>query len=1035
MQLLAPLLFLVSLATTVLSIHEADVGVVDWHKHLIGVPLITAPVTVPSFHSLPTDNINANGTGSDSIILTATGSNVFAALNVDDGSVLWRYIYEPEDGILGYYKSAKTVATLSGLGGSTLRIFNITTGGIQSKNNYTTPPKARSPTRRISGNKLYFHRTLRRSPQFTLITPPSTSSDSAHPSPRKHCTGPLSPSPASSSPQTLSTPKSPTRSLGSPSSPAWTSIQPIPVWLESGIIRYVVLGPELKEKTRPVKWTGYEQLIDVGMRERAGCVVMRADGSAFVLKFEGEVNSVRSLGEIGGTINSDELADSLYAGGVDAQGEPFVTRVYWSHKDEIADSDIFNSQIQKSKEFTFEFDTKTHGVIAHVAFDPTHPRLLITTSTGALQLWSSTTASAPLWTREEALASIAVAEIVELPERAAAISLSSQAYESYFERLGRHVWDLHNLPQYIVGFVNRFVGGGGGRKAQQRHLRVPPNPHRRHALRKIYGIDTANGAIVWSRVMGLGVGGTIGWKTAACEVVYDERGWGMLVLAREAMGILRWCWLRRGGLIMWSLVDTVAFHINAVTGTDATGLSKQEGILEGHDVIQGSLFEAYLLNAEDKIVVMLDEFLQVFLYPENDHTQEIFRKNAHKLSFPLKTNIENWSRVMGHQVSPSPVSSSPNPNVNVDSDLGPDDPNYTPPPRTPRAVAHPTWSLTLPPSEVVLAFLPPTVRGPVAPLGKVLGDRRTLYKYLNPWLFVVTSRDAGRGACGVRVVDAGSGAMVYHGEVGAVGAGRVCDVKVALVENWVVDHYYDERGGGGGGGAKGYRVVSVEISDLSAYSNDTLSVQTYEESFVFPYGVTALGATTTKYGISSRDLIVATNNHRIQSFPRSFLDPRRPHRKPTSQEMEEGLMQYDPLVIDDPRRVLSHRYDVCRHILTSPSILKSTLLVFAHGLDLFLTRTAPSNTFDVLSEGFNKAAGVDGCGAVGGIAAVRPVVRRKKLRGDDTIIYLFGWLHAMSHFYFYPHEGQLFPEREKLEHCIFGVWVMREQVEYHTEWG
>lgn len=33
--------------------------------------------------------------------------------------------------------------------------------------------------------------------------------------------------------------------------------------------------------------------------------------------------------------------------------------------------------------------------------------------------------------------------------------------------------------------------------------------------------------------------------------------------------------------------------------------------------------------------------------------------------------------------------------------------------------------------------------------------------------------------------------------------------------------------------------------------------------------------------------------------------------------MEEGLMQYDPLVIDDPRRVLSHRYDV-RLDFTSP---------------------------------------------------------------------------------------------------------------------
>ena len=44
-----------------------------------------------------------------------------------------------------------------------------------------------------------------------------------------------------------------------------------------------------------------------------------------------------------------------------------------------------------------------------------------------------------------------------------------------------------------------------------------------------------------------------------------------------------------------------------------------------------------------------------------------------------------------------------------------------------------------------------------------------------------------------------------------------------------------------------------------------------------------------------------------------------------------------------------------RKIMTSPALLESTSLVFAYGLDLFFTRVAPSNTFDVLSESFNKA--------------------------------------------------------------------------------
>lgn len=119
--------------------------------------------------------------------------------------------------------------------------------------------------------------------------------------------------------------------------------------------------------------------------------------------------------------------------------------------------------------------------------------------------------------------------------------------------------------------------------------------------------------------------------------------------------------------------------------------------------------------------------------------------------------------------------------------------------------------------------------------------------------------------------------------------------------------------------------------------------------------------------------------------------------------MEEWLIQYDPVIPDDPKRVLSHNYQVSfcsptlecgarphpvrtqvaktRRVVTSPALLESTSLVFAYGLDLFSTRVAPSNTFDVLSENFNKVQLVF---TIGGLAlaifVVRPMVARKRLR-------------------------------------------------------
>ncbi|PPQ68257.1 hypothetical protein CVT25_005326 [Psilocybe cyanescens] len=68
-------------------------------------------------------------------------------------------------------------------------------------------------------------------------------------------------------------------------------------------------------------------------------------------------------------------------------------------------------------------------------------------------------------------------------------------------------------------------------------------------------------------------------------------------------------------------------------------------------------------------------------------------------------------------------------------------------------------------------------------------------------------------------------------------------------------------------------------------------------------------------------------------------------------------------------------------IITSPALLGSTLLVFAYGLDMFLTRVAPSNTFDVLSENFNKVQLVlTVTGLLAAILITRLMVKRKNLK-------------------------------------------------------
>jgi hypothetical protein len=74
---LPPFLSLLCAIPSTSALHESDVGVVDWYKQLIGVPLTGSSSTTPTFHYV-------NGT---SLVLAVTGNNVLAALHADNGTV------------------------------------------------------------------------------------------------------------------------------------------------------------------------------------------------------------------------------------------------------------------------------------------------------------------------------------------------------------------------------------------------------------------------------------------------------------------------------------------------------------------------------------------------------------------------------------------------------------------------------------------------------------------------------------------------------------------------------------------------------------------------------------------------------------------------------------------------------------------------------------------------------------------------------------------------------------------------------------
>ena len=151
-------------------------------------------------------------------------------------------------------------------------------------------------------------------------------------------------------------------------------------------------------------------------------------------------------------------------------------------------------------------------------------------------------------------------------------------------------------------------------------------------------------------------------------------------------------------------------------------------------------------------------------------------------------------------------------------------------------VAYPIWTFSVPEGQDIQSVVPAVrskMGGGAASVGKVLGNRTTLYKYLNPRMFVMLSEprksgprvEKGKNAgetCGIYVLDSAKGNVVYRAVVPAVEG--VCDVKVSLVENWLVYHYYDGEVGkvpAGNGDTKGWRIVTVELYEGNGVDQKT----------------------------------------------------------------------------------------------------------------------------------------------------------------------------------------------------------------------
>ena len=289
---------------------------------------------------------------------------------------------------------------------------------------------------------------------------------------------------------------------------------------------------------------------------------------------------------------------------------------------------------------------------------------------------------------------------------------------------------------------------------------------------------------------------------------------------------------------------------------------------------------------------------------------------------------------------------------------------------------------------------------PVASIGRVLGDRSVLYKFLNPNIVLVTAISEYSSTATFYLLDSVSGDILYSASHEGVDTKQ--PIPSILTENWFAYSFWSDivTSTTSLPGSKGYQLV---VSDLyeSSVPNDrgplgdaansssilpsdipnTGSTFPYvvTQSFLVPQSITHMSVSQTRQGITSRSLLCTLATGAIIGIPRYVLDPRRPvGRDPTSAEQEEGLFRYQPFIDFDPKLVITHRREVIgiKNVITTPALLESTSLVFAYGIDVFGTRVTPSAAFDILGKAFNKLSLVATVLALwAGVVVLAPMVR------------------------------------------------------------
>ena len=278
-----------------------------------------------------------------------------------------------------------------------------------------------------------------------------------------------------------------------------------------------------------------------------------------------------------------------------------------------------------------------------------------------------------------------------------------------------------------------------------------------------------------------------------------------------------------------------------------------------------------------------------------------------------------------------------------------------------------TWSIPVKDNERVVAFAARS-SDDVVNVGNVLGNRTVLYKYLYPNLVSYGVVDVNDNSLYVNLIDTVTGQLLYSQKHDNETIDVTSPVNLVFGENWYVYSYFSSEP------VPEQKLTVVELYE-SLTANERKSNPDVEynplkgnlnkpevasRSYFFPEIIEEMDVSSTKYGITSKAIIMRLENGQVTFVPKFVLNARSKEEELMSDDDKKEFMAspYIATIPINDHFIISHQRELVMgdhsQLISSPTNLESTSIICEVGKDVFCTRIYPSGQFDVMSPSFQK---------------------------------------------------------------------------------